>query len=92
MLRRSMRRRGRRRGRRRARRRTQRRMEAVDGAAVPAAEDQAPLAEQEAPAPAAPTAPEESYLDELERLADLRDRGIISDEDFETKKRQLLGI
>jgi hypothetical protein len=45
-----------------------------------------------APAPAAPVEPEASYLDELERLADLRDRGIISDEDFEAKKRQLLGL
>jgi hypothetical protein len=42
--------------------------------------------------PAAPAAADESYLDELERLADLRDRGIISDEDFEAKKKQLLGI
>jgi L-fucose isomerase-like protein len=40
----------------------------------------------------APAAPQESYLDELERLADLRDRGIISEEDFEAKKRQLLGL
>jgi predicted Zn-dependent peptidase len=37
-------------------------------------------------------APQESYLDELERLAELRDRGIISEEDFEAKKRQLLGL
>jgi hypothetical protein len=35
---------------------------------------------------------EPSYLDELERLADLRDRGIISDEEFEAKKAQLLGL
>ena len=35
---------------------------------------------------------EEIYLDELERLADLRDRGIISNEEFEEKKRQLLGF
>lgn len=35
---------------------------------------------------------EPDYLDELERLADLRDRGIISDEDFEAKKAQLLGL
>jgi hypothetical protein len=40
----------------------------------------------------APAAQEESYLDELERLADLRDRGIITDDDFEAKKRQLLGL
>ena len=36
--------------------------------------------------------PEPSYLDELDRLADLRDRGIISDDDFEAKKGQLLGL
>ena len=62
--------------------------------------DRAIITEQEglAPAPAAPVAeaavaaPQESYLDELERLAELRDRGIISDEDFEAKKRQLLGL
>jgi hypothetical protein len=61
--------------------------------------DRAIITEQggPAPAPAAPVAaaaaaPQESYLDELERLADLRGRGIISDEDFEAKKRQLLGL
>jgi hypothetical protein len=36
--------------------------------------------------------PEPSYLDELEQLAALRDRGVISEEDFEAKKRQLLGL
>jgi len=50
-------------------------------------EDQATLGG----AAAAPAA-QESYLDELERLADLRDRGILSDEEFEAKKRQLLGL
>jgi hypothetical protein len=39
-----------------------------------------------------PDEPEPSYLDELERLAALRDRGVISDEDFEAKKRQLLDL
>jgi division protein CdvB (Snf7/Vps24/ESCRT-III family) len=33
-----------------------------------------------------------SYLEELEQLAALRDQGIISDEDFEAKKGQLLGL
>lgn len=33
-----------------------------------------------------------SYIDELERLAELRDRGIITPEDFEAKKKQLLGL
>ena len=43
-----------------------------------------------APAPAA--APEPEYVGELERLAQLRDQGIITNEDFEAKKKQLLGI
>jgi len=34
----------------------------------------------------------ESYIEELEKLADLRDRGVISEEDFEKKKQQLLGL
>jgi hypothetical protein len=46
-----------------------------------------------APAPAAPAASSEpEYMGELERLAQLRDQGIITDEDFEAKKKQLLGI
>lgn len=36
--------------------------------------------------------PEASYLDELERLAALRDQGAITDEEFEAKKAQLLGL
>ena len=43
-----------------------------------------------APAPAAPSEPE--YMGELERLSQLRDQGIITNEDFEAKKKQLLGI
>jgi Short C-terminal domain len=31
-------------------------------------------------------------MEELERLAQLRDQGIITDEDFEAKKVQILGI
>jgi hypothetical protein len=47
----------------------------------------------EAAAPAAtPAAPEPSYVGELERLAQLRDQGILSNEEFEAKKKQLLGI
>ena len=47
-------------------------------------------AEPAAPAPAA--APEPDYVGELERLAQLRDQGILSDEEFEAKKKQILGI
>ena len=31
-------------------------------------------------------------IDELERLAKLRDEGVITKEDYETKKNQILGI
>jgi Short C-terminal domain len=51
----------------------------------PAGEPEPQYAE---PAPAA--AP--SYTDELERLAQLRDQGVITSEDFEAKKKQLLGL
>ena len=58
-------------------------------------------AEPETPAtpqPAAPTAPASAapaavdYIDELKRLAELRDMGIITSDDFEAKKKQLLGL
>jgi hypothetical protein len=48
-------------------------------------------AEAAAPAPA-PAAPEPEYVGELERLAQLRDQAILSDEEFEAKKKQILGI
>ena len=36
--------------------------------------------------------PSGDYIAELEKLAELREKGIITDEDFEAKKRQLLGL
>ena len=42
------------------------------------------------PAPAPAAAPD--YATELEHLAKLRDQGVISAEDFEAKKKQILGI
>ena len=53
----------------------------------PAYEQQVP---QAAPAAAAPAAPD--YAGELQQLAQLRDSGVITAEDFEAKKKQLLGI
>ena len=41
---------------------------------------------------ATPVASEPEYVGELERLAQLRDQGILSDEEFEAKKKQILGI
>jgi hypothetical protein len=46
--------------------------------------------EQAPAAPAVPAAPD--YTTELERLAKLRDEGVITAEDFDAKKKQLLGI
>ena len=42
--------------------------------------------------PDAQSKEEPDYLDELERLAHLKEQGIISEEDFEAKKKQLLGL
>jgi hypothetical protein len=54
-----------------------------------------PAYEQPAPppapaAPAAPAAPD--YAAELEKLAQLKAEGVISEEEFEAKKKQILGI
>ena len=49
--------------------------------------DQAALAEEESQSEYEP-----SYLEELEKLAALRDQGIISDIEFEAKKAQLLNL
>jgi hypothetical protein len=46
----------------------------------------------ETAAPTAPAASEPAYVGELERLSQLRDQGILSDEEFEAKKKQILGI
>ena len=59
-----------------------------------AAEDQAQYEQQmaQAPPPAAAPAAEPDYAAELEKLAQLRDQGVITAEDFEAKKKQILGI
>lgn len=48
-----------------------------------------------APAPvaaAAPTPDTPAYVAELEQLASLKSAGILTDEEFEAKKRQILGL
>jgi hypothetical protein len=58
-----------------------------------AAEEQQAYAQEPAQAPPPAAAPAAvDYTSELERLAQLRDQGVITAEDFEAKKRQLLGI
>jgi hypothetical protein len=48
------------------------------------------MAAQQAAAP--PPAAEPDYMEELQQLAKLRDSGILTNEEFEAKKRKLLGI
>ena len=57
-----------------------------------AAYDQQMAAQQAyaAPAPAAPDMPD--YAAELEQLAQLKNQGILTEEEFEAKKKQILGI
>lgn len=54
---------------------------------APVAAPQLPFADARQQAPAAP-----DVAAELQKFASLRDQGIITDEDFEAKKRQLLGL
>ncbi len=54
-------------------------------------QDQGAYEEQAPQAPAQP-AGEADYTAELEKLAKLRDDGVITADDFEAKKKQLLGI
>jgi membrane protease subunit (stomatin/prohibitin family) len=55
-----------------------------------AAYEQQMAAQQAAAAAAQPAEPD--YAAELEKLAQLKAQGIISDEEFEAKKKQILGI
>jgi hypothetical protein len=48
--------------------------------------------EQGAAAPAPAPAAEADYAAELQKLAELKAAGILTEEEFETKKRQILGI
>ena len=58
-----------------------------------AAYDQQMAAQQAAAAQAAPAAPAApDYAAELEQLAQLKAQGILTDEEFEAKKKQILGI
>jgi Short C-terminal domain len=58
-----------------------------------AAQDQAAYDEQmaaQAPAAAAPAEPD--YAAELQKLAELKTAGVLTEEEFEAKKKQILGI
>jgi hypothetical protein len=72
---------------RRTSRRMYRRQEAMygDGGNEDGYDEPAPAA-----APAAPAQPD--YAEELQKLAELKAAGVINDEEFEAKKKQILGI
>ena len=72
----------------RVRHRQQQRYAAQDEQAYAA--DQYAAQQQQQSAAAAPAEPD--YVAELERLAQLRAQGIITDEEFAAKKAQLLGV
>ena len=58
-----------------------------------AAYDQQMAAQQAAAAPQAPAAPAApDYAAELQQLAALKGQGLITEEEFEAKKKQILGI
>ena len=60
--------------------------------------DQAVITDAAAPTPAPPSASApaagstDSLADEIARLADLRERGIITEDDFQAAKNKLLGL
>jgi hypothetical protein len=66
----------------------------ADKAAIEAeAIDDAPAQAAPAAQAAAPAAPSQAdYIEELMKLAELKDMGIVSEEEFEAKKKQLLGL
>jgi hypothetical protein len=68
---------------------------AIEAEAADGAPPQAAPAPQAAP-PAQTAAPaatgQADYIEELKKLAGLKDAGIITEEEFEAKKKQLLGL
>lgn len=51
-----------------------------------------PVAAAPAPPAAAAAPAEPDYTDQLQELAQLHEQGILTDEEFEAKKKQILGI
>jgi hypothetical protein len=74
---------------RRTARRTSRRQMAMRDAMAPEPEYYEPA---QAPAPAAAEPAEPDYAAEIEKLGQLKSQGLISEEEFEAKKQQILGI
>ena len=72
-------------------RRTARRTARRQGSSEP--ESAPPPQQYAAPAPPPPApAAEPDYMAEIEKLSQLKTQGVISEEEFEAKKKQILGI
>ena len=73
--------------------RRSRRRGMVMGAAIASSRANKNQANQTAPVAAAPAAPAAGdAIEQIKQLAALRDQGILTDAEFEAKKKQLLGI
>jgi hypothetical protein len=71
----------------------QRSAEAAQASAAPPAQaPAAPPAQAPEAAPAASAALDNAQIDELKQLAELKDQGILTDEEFAAKKAQILGL
>ena len=57
-----------------------------------AATEQQQMAAQQAAAPAPAPAAQPDYMAELEKLAQLKNQGVITEDEFQAKKAQILGI
>ena len=65
----------------------------ADAEAAEQQDEQAPPQYQQAPAPAPePAADSSSLADELQKLASLKEQGILSEDEFTAAKNKLLGI
>ena len=85
-------RRGRRRGRRRARRRTMLLMNAMDNQNQPDESEDNPSTEEYSIPEDEKSAFSDDDAEQLEKLAELKEKGIITEEEFNQKKKQILGI
>ena len=75
-------------GPRRARRRGM-----IAGAAIANSRNKKATAAQSAvPSQAAPTNSSDDSLEQLKKLAELKDQGILTQEEFDAKKKQILGL
>lgn len=67
----------------------------IAGAAVSSSRAKKQAAAQQAQAPApqpAPAASTNEAIEQIKKLAELKDQGILTDAEFEAKKKKLLGL